>query len=226
MNDYQITSRDPNGEVNTSIITERRESTARSAFKASFRGTGRPAPDIIEVELIREGTLATKQQERETLAAIKKMVEELGPQSYLATAFEGCFEDAERNIENDFGDSMKARWLHADAQLNAANGTIEELETHKRLMKETIDRLQQEKEEAEARQISVTDLAHLVRLAEKDLTEAEQRRDEAAQKIVAYADAPTSEVFRQAVADHRNVQATVEAKKERLERLYTIKNAT
>ena len=37
------------------------------------------------------------------------MVAELGPQSYLATAFEGCFEDAEQNIEDDVAYSMKAR---------------------------------------------------------------------------------------------------------------------
>ena len=104
----------------------RNEAEAKRNFKATEIGKAVPRSSI-SVEVIRENDLATKQEERDTLAAIRKMVEELGPQSYLATAFEGCFEDAESNIENDFGDSMKARWLHADAQLNAANGTIEEL---------------------------------------------------------------------------------------------------
>ena len=54
--------------------------------------------------------IATKDQERKALAQIKKIVEGLGPQSYVATAFEGCFQDAEDNIENDFGCSMKARY--------------------------------------------------------------------------------------------------------------------
>ena len=67
-------------------------------------------PDIIGIELIREDVGATKQQERDTLAAIMQMVEELGPNSYLATAFAGCFEDAEENIENDFAFSMKERY--------------------------------------------------------------------------------------------------------------------
>lgn len=70
---------------------------------------------------------ATKQQERDALEKIRKIVAELGPDSYIATAFEGCFEDAESNIENDFADSMKARWQAVDRKLNEANGTIEEL---------------------------------------------------------------------------------------------------
>ena len=201
----------------------RNEAEAKRNFKATEIGNAVPHSSI-SVEVIRENDLATKQEERDTLAAIRKMVEELGPQSYLATAFEGCFEDAESNIENDFGDSMKARWLHADAQLNAANGTIKELETHKHSMQGTIDRLQQERDKAEARQVTESDLAHLIQLAEKDLAEAEQRRDKAAQDIVTYADDPASEEFRQAVVAHRNAGSSVEAKKERLGRLNNIRS--
>ena len=53
---------------------------------------------------------ATKDQERKALDQIKKIVEGLGPDSYIATAFAGCFEIAEANIENDFADSMKERY--------------------------------------------------------------------------------------------------------------------
>lgn len=124
MNDYRITYTSETGEESNIYVTERSEAAAKKSFLSDHKGMGFTVQSI---ELHRENTSATKQQERDALAAIRKMVEELGPQSYLATAFEGCFEDAENNIENDFGDSMKARWLHADAQLNAANGTIEEL---------------------------------------------------------------------------------------------------
>ena len=119
---------------------------------------------------------------------------------------------------------MKARWLHADAQLNAAKGTIEELEAQKRSMQETINRLQQENAEAEARRVTETDLVHLIRLAEEDLAEAEQRRDAAAQDIVTYAGDPACEEFRQAVVAHRNAGSSVEAKKERLGRLNNIRS--
>ncbi|WP_302620233.1 hypothetical protein [uncultured Oscillibacter sp.] len=222
MNDYRITYTTEAGDSFDSIITERTEAAARKFFTSMNKGLGFT---VASIELHRENTCATKQQERDALAAIRRMVEELGPQSYLATAFEGVFEDAESNIENDFGDSMKTRWLHADAQLNAAKGTIEELEAHKRSMQETIDRLQRERGEAEARQVTDTDIVHLIRLAEKDLAEAEQRRDEAAQDIVTYADDPACEEFRQAVATHRNATSSVEAKKERLGRLNSIRNA-
>ena len=60
-------------------------------------------------ELVKENTTATKQQERDALAKIRAMVEELGPDSYLAAAFAGCFDIADQNIEYDFGDSMKVR---------------------------------------------------------------------------------------------------------------------
>ena len=60
--------------------------------------------------------MTTKQQEREALAKIRKIVEGLGADSYVATAFEGCFEIAEENIENDFACSMKQRYDMADAE--------------------------------------------------------------------------------------------------------------
>ena len=53
--------------------------------------------------------MTTKDQERKALEKIRKIVEELGENSYIGTAFEGCFEIAEENIENDFACSMKQR---------------------------------------------------------------------------------------------------------------------
>lgn len=53
--------------------------------------------------------MTTKEQERKALEKIRKIVDELGEGSYIATAFEGCFDLAESNIEYDFGESMKDR---------------------------------------------------------------------------------------------------------------------
>lgn len=220
MNEYKITY---TGESEGyQLVTERTEAAAKKFFLSAHKGI---KLDITSIELYRENAIATKQQERDTLAAIRKMVEELGPQSYLATAFDGCFEDAENNIENDFGDSYKRRCKSLEAKLDVARQEVEELKAHERSMKETIDRLQRENEEAEARQVTETDLVHLIRLAEEDLAAAEQRRDAAAQDIVTYADDPASDQFRQAVAAHRNASSSVEAKKERLARLNSIRNA-
>lgn len=45
--------------------------------------------------------IATKEQERKALTQIRKIVEGLGPQSYIATAMTGVFDLAEQNIEYD-----------------------------------------------------------------------------------------------------------------------------
>ena len=44
----------------------------------------------------------TQNPEREALQQIKALVADLGPNSYIATAFRGVFDIAEENIENDF----------------------------------------------------------------------------------------------------------------------------
>ncbi len=53
--------------------------------------------------------MTTKDQERKVLEQIRKLVAGLGEDSYVAKAFEGCFEIAEDNITNDFACSMKQR---------------------------------------------------------------------------------------------------------------------
>lgn len=60
--------------------------------------------------------MTTKEQERKALAQIRKIVESLGEGSYIGTAFEGCFEIAEENIENDFACSMKQRAESAEKE--------------------------------------------------------------------------------------------------------------
>lgn len=74
--------------------------------------------------------MTTKQQEREALQKIRKIVEALGEHSYIGTAFEGVFEIAEENIEYDFGCSLKQQ--------------VESLEEQDRANKETIEKLRKE----------------------------------------------------------------------------------
>ena len=104
MNNYCITYTDESGEAGSNYITERNEAAARKAFKALNKHS-----TITAVDLLGSNVPATKQQERDTLAMIRQAVEDLGPQSYIGTALEGCLEIAEQNIDNDFGDSMKQR---------------------------------------------------------------------------------------------------------------------
>lgn len=53
--------------------------------------------------------MTSKAQERKALEEIKAILLQLEPDGYVRTAFEGCFEIAESNIDNDFADSMKQR---------------------------------------------------------------------------------------------------------------------
>lgn len=72
--------------------------------------------------------MTTKAEEYKALEQIKKIVSALGTDSYIATAFEGCFEVAEGNIDNDFACSMKQRAESAERQ---AQQKIKEAETSK-----------------------------------------------------------------------------------------------
>lgn len=53
--------------------------------------------------------MMSKEQERKALNEIKEILLQLEPDGYVRTAFEGCFEIAEDNINNDFACSMKQR---------------------------------------------------------------------------------------------------------------------
>lgn len=76
--------------------------------------------------------MTTKEQELKALAQIRKIVDGLGEDSYIAAAFEGCFEIAEDNIGNDFACSMKQRAEKAEQDAayfqNAANTFLSDCE--------------------------------------------------------------------------------------------------
>ena len=111
MNTYKITFTRENGTQGADHFTAPTEQRARNDFNDCYRhGTG----TIISVELIRTDAPATKQQEREALDKIRKIVEQLGPDSYLATTFEGCFDLAAENIDNDWACSMADRARRAE----------------------------------------------------------------------------------------------------------------
>ena len=92
--------------------------------------------------------VSTKQEEREALEQIRKIVEALGPDSYVGTAFMGCFEDAEENIENDFAFSMYGRYKSIESEyedLYKENRELVEkmskLESEIKSQSETVDQL-------------------------------------------------------------------------------------
>lgn len=94
--------------------------------------------------------MTTKEQERKALEQIRKIVAGLGENSYVGTAFEGCFEDAEENIENDFALSMNGRWQDAEqdiAQYKAIRDELVEENKELKTRAESAERLFNEKVE-------------------------------------------------------------------------------
>lgn len=71
--------------------------------------------------------MTTKQQEREALEKIRKIVEALGEYSYIGTAMAGMFEDAEENIENDFAMSWKDRAEDREHEIEALKAENQKL---------------------------------------------------------------------------------------------------
>lgn len=62
-------------------------------------------------------SISTKEEERKALAQIGKIIDGLGENSYVGTAFAGCFDIAADNIANDFSNSLQAKLDNAYAQI-------------------------------------------------------------------------------------------------------------
>ena len=216
MNSYKVTYI-LNGEEHYDHITERTEKVAQKRLKGIYKDA-----EITDTELTSTDVSATKEQERETLEQIKAMVAELGPQSYLATAFEGCFEDAEQNIEDDAAYSMKAR-LEIQAQraiergyevdrlkadLAAAQSKVETLQSQFDFASQHIKKLERQQLPEELRR----DLWMMV-TSEAEASRA--RMAEAADKMAAGADNPGCVLFKESVARYRAEKTRAEEMEQR-----------
>lgn len=71
--------------------------------------------------------MTTKEQERQAIQKIRKIVEGMGENSYLATAMEGVLETAEENIEYDAAFSLKGRAEVAEKEASELKKENEEL---------------------------------------------------------------------------------------------------
>ena len=71
--------------------------------------------------------MMTKEQERTALEKIRDILTGLDNNSYVATAFDGCIEDAERNIKEDAMYSMKSRCSALEKQLHDSAEMIKKL---------------------------------------------------------------------------------------------------
>lgn len=149
-------------------------------------------------------TTATKEQERAALEKIRKIVADLGEGSYLSRAFDGCFDIAEQNIENDFSISMLA----------ARNDALEREEKAKARVKiaaEKIDELRSQILHMQRQMLALPDLETCLAVVRHSSTVEGNTMMRHAKKVVELAEQPDSVAFKDAVAAHRKQKKLVEA---------------
>lgn len=236
MNEYKITY-SVNGRSFTANRVERTEATARRAILKEFKASGSHADvEVTNIELLRDDACATKAQERETLEAIRKMVAELGPQSYVATAFEGCFEDAEQNIEYDFGCSQKRladaaaeKVTELEAEIKKLRDQLAESEKNYEDARAVNDALDEKRASEiaalKAQVLSPDDLEDVRQLLEERVDQAEEQAQKAAAEIVRFAEAPALPEFGQAVKMNRECTATAKYYRDLLKRVQAIQTS-
>lgn len=211
MTTYTIIATRENDTTFQDKITAATPAEARKAFREVYRH-GKDYT-ITGCEVYAENVSATKDQERQALAKIKAIIETLGPDSYLATAFEGTFEDAETNIDYDFGDSMKRRWESEKETSSHLREIIDDLEKKLREAEQTIAARDAEVEALESFRAQALTESELADIRERlDASEAEDEAAAAtfADAIVKYADDPASADFIAAVQEHRRCTRNAE----------------
>ena len=143
--------------------------------------------------------MTTKQQEREALQKIRDIIAELGEGSYLGFAFDGCFEIAEQNLDCDFCTSPKVRLEDTQWKLEQAELRIKTLTNENTEYVAAIEALQK-------RVLSIDVLETLKGVVAQQCYETEADLNDAASVIVANAENPNSNEFKNAVHRHRMLQ--------------------
>lgn len=232
MNTYEITFQRENGTTGTDRFAAATEAQARRDFKEVYRhGNG----TITSVELVVENTPATKEQERKALEQIKKIVESLGKDSHIATAFEGCFDLAEENIENDWACSMKQRVEAAEKKVKEAEKQTAALERKFKLKeldeRDIRDALEREKKNhsrsvsaLRQRTLNNEDTNAVIALVLERVAALSNVAKETAERIVSAAEETESAAFKNAVSNHRSAKRDKEKYDALLERLARLKD--
>lgn len=152
--------------------------------------------------------MTTKEQELKALDQIKKIVESLGADSYIATAFDGCFEIAQINIENDWACSMKQKAESAEKKVSKLELDNRDLRLAVKKAKEDASKKKTELEnqlnDLRSRTLTSDDLTDCRQLVDNEAYEAEREENAAALEIVTFAEEPNSTNFKEAVRAHRN----------------------
>lgn len=164
--------------------------------------------------------MTTKEQERKALARIKKIIEELGGKdSYIGMAFDGCFEIAEQNIDNDWGCSMKQEAESAESNVQHLKNTVKELTDKLETTKSEVKRLTSELEKLQKFQLAYSDHLKCRDIVKAEVDNCENEAVSRAKDIVKFADLPNSNEFVKAVNEHRAFISKAKQLNELLRRL-------
>lgn len=154
----------------------------------------------------------TKEQEIKALEKIKKIVADLGEDSYIGMAFDGCFEVAEENIENDFACSIKQRAEHAEMEAGKYKKMYEDTAADFEAAEATIAGLEQ-------KVLTLEEAGAIKAILIDSKTEAIRRTEESARRIVEFADNPDIAEFKQAVQDNRHNKQLAEESEKLIQRI-------
>ena len=244
MNTYEISFQRSNGTAVTDRVVAATPGEAKKLFKEIYRHSEEFWSKDLKVELVAEGVPATKDQERGALEKIKAIVEALGPDSYIGTALEGCFEIAEENIENDFACSMKQRVeavvvenTRLKEKVKELEGKLAESEKDYEAAHAAAHEVAEEKDaeiaylkgkvaSLAAKVLSADDLTDCIQMARDSAYGHQEKMKEAAASVVELADDPSSPEFTKAVKDHRNAKAAYEYAEALASRLEKIRDNT
>lgn len=234
MTRYNITAERANGTQFTDTIYAANEKAARRDFNEIYRHADKPK--IISVVELGDGYQASKAQEQEALAEIRRIISTLGDDSYIATAFKGCLEDAETNIENDWALSMYDRWNMAVAEIRDLEAEIANLkdklsESEKdyeaahaaahEIAEQKDDEIAGLKEQL-ANTLTFDEIETLQHIVFEKRINNDFENSAAAKAIVENAEHPESEAFQTAVRKHRETAAIAEKINALARRLTTI----
>lgn len=126
--------------------------------------------------------MATKQQEREALNKITAIIKELGEDSYIAAAFDGCLDVAEQNISNDFMCSMKER--AEGAQKEVANLLAENRKQADGLQALS-EAVAQKQKNIDGRDEQITNLNSIIKMQADRIKELEEGVESSASRVMA-----------------------------------------
>jgi len=177
--------------------------------------------------------MTTKEQETKALRQIEKILASLGENSYVATAFEGCLQIAEENIQNDFACSMKQRAEAAEEKAKTLEMVLREAqsatETYERAYKReqenhayAIQEMQNKLTEQKKKMLDRDHYKEIWNLCYEQIQSNEAWMKLAADNMADFSDNPTDIGFVDAVKNYKKYKAAYEAQTKLLDYLDTL----